>query len=71
MIPGDGGRVIPNRDISGGGNVSINAPITVYPQSGWSEADGKALQETIERTAMRIVTHKSQRPGGILQPRRK
>ncbi|EFA0749639.1 tape measure protein [Escherichia coli] len=71
MIPGDGGRVIPNRDISGGGNVSINAPITVYPQSGWSEADSKALQETIERTAMRIVTRESQRPGGILQPRRK
>ncbi|HBC0974312.1 TPA: hypothetical protein IGZ69_003312 [Escherichia coli] len=70
MIPGENGRIIPGRDI-GGGNVSINAPITVYPQNGWSEADSKALQQTIENTAMRLMQRESQRPGGMLQPRRR
>ncbi|HCQ4453800.1 TPA: hypothetical protein OKV43_000095 [Escherichia coli] len=70
MIPGENGRVIPNRDISGG-NISINAPITVYPQNGWTEEDSKALQQTIENTAMRLMQRESQRPGGMLQPRRR
>lgn len=70
MIPGENGRIIPGRDI-GGGNVSINAPITVYPQNGWSEEDSKALQQTIENTAMRLMQRESQRPGGMLQPRRR
>ncbi|MCJ0990019.1 hypothetical protein K9T73_00835 [Escherichia coli] len=70
MIPGDNGRVIPGRDI-GGGNISINAPITVYPQNGWSEQDSKALQQTIENTAMRLMQRESTRPGGMLQGRRR
>lgn len=70
MIPGENGRIIPGRDI-GGGNVSINAPITVYPQNGWSEADSKALQQTIENTAMRLMQRESTRPGGMLQARRR
>ncbi|EHJ8057434.1 hypothetical protein KB276_002730 [Escherichia coli] len=70
MIPGENGRIIPGRDI-GGGNVSINAPITVYPQSGWTEQDSKALQQTIENTAMRLMQRESTRPGGMLQGRRR
>lgn len=70
MIPGDNGRIIPGRDI-GGGNISINAPITVYPQNGWSEQDSKALQQTIENTAMRLMQRESTRPGGMLQGRRR
>lgn len=70
MIPGDNGRIIPGRDI-GGGNISINAPITVYPQNGWTEQDSKALQQTIENTAMRLMQRESTRPGGMLQGRRR
>ncbi|HFH2370779.1 TPA: hypothetical protein ACGJN6_001597 [Escherichia coli] len=70
MIPGENGRIIPGRDI-GGGNVSINAPITVYPQNGWTEQDSKALQQTIENTAMRLMQRESTRPGGMLQGRRR
>lgn len=71
MIPGDNGRIIPGRDIGGGGNISINAPITVYPQNGWTEQDSKALQQTIENTAMRLMQRESTRPGGMLQGRRR
>ncbi|EOU4839438.1 hypothetical protein ACOIKJ_004839 [Escherichia coli] len=70
MIPGDNGRIIPGRDIVGG-NISINAPITVYPQNGWTEQDSKALQQTIENTAMRLMQRESTRPGGMLQGRRR
>lgn len=70
MIPGDNGRIIPGRDI-GGGNISINAPINVYPQNGWTEQDSKALQQTIENTAMRLMQRESTRPGGMLQGRRR
>lgn len=73
MIPGDNGRVIPNRDIggAGGGNVSINAPISVYPQNGWSDEDAKKLQQDMERICMGLIHRESSRPGGMLQPRRK
>ena len=71
MIPGDNGRIIPGRDIGGGGNISINAPITVYPQNGWTEQDSKALQQTIENTAMRLMQRESTKPGGMLQGRRR
>lgn len=71
MIPGDNGRIIPGRDLVGGGNISINAPITVYPQNGWTEQDSKALQQTIENTAMRLMQRESTRPGGMLQGRRR
>ena len=73
MIPGDNGRVIPNRDIggAGGGNVSINAPISVYPQNGWSDEDAKKLQQDMEKICMGLIHRESSRPGGMLQPRRK
>ncbi|HBA6231632.1 TPA: hypothetical protein J2F36_002393 [Escherichia coli] len=71
MIPGDNGRVIPGRDLVGGSNISINAPINVYPQNGWTEQDSKALQQTIENTAMRLMQRESTRPGGMLQGRRR
>lgn len=71
MIPGENGRIIPGRDLVGGGNISINAPINVYPQNGWTEQDSKALQQTIENTAMRLMQRESTRPGGMLQGRRR
>ncbi|HBB8525077.1 TPA: tape measure protein [Escherichia coli] len=73
MIPGDNGRVISNRDIggAGGGSVSINAPISVYPQNGWSDEDAKKLQQDMERICMGLMHRESSRPGGMLQPRRK
>lgn len=71
MIPGDNGRIIPGRDLVGGGNISINAPISVYPQNGWTEQDSKALQQTIENTAMRLMQRESTRAGGMLQGRRR
>ncbi|HAV9717434.1 TPA: tape measure protein [Escherichia coli] len=71
MIPGEGGRVIPNRDIGGGGGITLNVTNNIQATNGWSEADSKALQQTIENTAMRLMQRESQRPGGMLQPRRR
>ncbi|MBY7390300.1 hypothetical protein [Escherichia coli] len=71
MIPGEGGRVIPNRDIGGGGGITLNVTNNIQATNGWSEEDSKALQKTIENTAMRLMQRESQRPGGMLQPRRR
>lgn len=71
MIPGENGRVIPNRDISGGGGITMNNTFNIQANNGWTEEDSKALQQTIENTAMRLMQRESQRPGGILQPRRR
>ncbi|EPM2089130.1 tape measure protein [Escherichia coli] len=71
MIPGEGGRVIPNRDISGGGGITLNVTNNIQANNGWTEEDSKALQQTIENTAMRLMQRESQRPGGMLAPRRK
>lgn len=70
MIPGENGRIIPGRDIGGGGiNLSVVNNITA--ENGWTEQDSRNLQDTIERTALRLMQRESQRPGGMLQPRRK
>ena len=71
MIPGEGGRVIPNRDISGGGGITMNNTFNIQANNGWTEQDSKALQQTIENTAMRLMQRESQRPGGMLQARRR
>lgn len=71
MIPGEGGRVIPNRDIGGGGGITLNVTNNIQATNGWTEDDSKALQQTIENTAMRLMQRESQRPGGMLQPRRR
>ncbi|HFN7593686.1 TPA: hypothetical protein ACHGYE_000383 [Escherichia coli] len=71
MIPGDGGRVIPNRDISGGGGITLNVTNNITAENGWTEEDSKALQQTIENTAMRLMQRESTRPGGMLQGRRR
>ncbi|EJH0763286.1 tape measure protein [Escherichia coli] len=71
MIPGEGGRVIPNRDIGGGGGITLNVTNNIQANNGWTEEDSKTLQQTIENTAMRLMQRESQRPGGMLQPRRR
>ncbi|HAY0118109.1 TPA: tape measure protein [Escherichia coli] len=71
MIPGDNGRIIPNRDIGGGGGITLNVTNNIQANNGWTEQDSKALQQTIENTAMRLMQRESQRPGGMLQPRRR
>ncbi|EJM9651434.1 TPA: hypothetical protein ACI67J_000787 [Escherichia coli] len=71
MIPGEGGRVIPNRDIGGGGGITLNVTNNITAENGWTEEDSKALQRTIENTALRLMQRESQRAGGMLQPRRR
>ncbi|EHD1481904.1 tape measure protein [Escherichia coli] len=71
MIPGDGGRVTPGRDLVGGGGITMNNTFNIQANNGWTEEDSKALQKTIENTAMRLMQRESQRPGGMLQPRRR
>lgn len=70
MIPGDNGRVISNRDLSGGGAV-INNNITVNATNGWSEEDSKKLQQDMERISLKLMYRESTRQGGMLQPRKK
>lgn len=71
MIPGEGGRVIPNRDIGGAGGITMNNTFNIQANNGWTEQDSKALQQTIENTAMRLMQRESTRPGGMLQGRRR
>lgn len=71
MIPGENGRVIPGRDIGSGGGISMPVNITIQTTNGFSDEDSRRLEQTMERVAMKMITRESQRPGGILQPRRK
>lgn len=70
IIPGENGRVIPGRDIGGGG-ISMPVNINIQTTNGFSDEDSRRLEKTMERVAMKMITRESQRPGGILQPRRK
>lgn len=71
MIPGDNGRIIPGRDLVGGGGITMNNTFNIQANNGWTEQDSKALQQTIENTAMRLMQRESTRPGGMLQGRRR
>ncbi|EHU6050590.1 tape measure protein [Escherichia coli] len=71
MIPGENGRVIPGRDIGGGGGINMPVTINVQTTNGFSDDDSRRLEQTMERVAMKMITRESQRPGGMLQPRRK
>ncbi|EPY5393244.1 tape measure protein [Shigella sonnei] len=71
MIPGENGRVIPGRDIGGGVGISMPVNINIQTTNGFSDEDSRRLEQTMERVAMKMITRESQRPGGILQPRRK
>ncbi|HFP0496984.1 TPA: tape measure protein [Escherichia coli] len=71
MIPGENGRVIPGRDIGGGGGISMPVNINIQTTNGFSDEDGRRLEQTMERVAMKMMARESQRPGGMLQPRRK
>ncbi|ELH6302972.1 hypothetical protein Q9Y65_001042 [Escherichia coli] len=71
MIPGDNGRIIPGRDLVGGGGITLNVTNNIQANNGWTEQDSKALQQTIENTAMRLMQRESTRPGGMLQGRRR
>lgn len=71
MIPGENGRIIPGRDIGGRGGISMPVNINIHTTNGFSDEDSRRLEQTMERVAMKMITRESQRPGGILQPRRK
>ncbi|HBV8100211.1 TPA: tape measure protein [Escherichia coli] len=71
MIPGENGRIIPGRYIGGGGGISMPVSITIQTTNGFSDDDSRRLEQTMERVAMKMITRESQRPGGMLQPRRK
>lgn len=71
MIPGENGRVIPGRDLFSGGGINMPVNITVQTTNGFSDEDGRILEQTMERVAMKMMARESQRPGGMLQPRRK
>lgn len=70
MIPGDNGRVISNRDIGGGGGVTINSPITINTTNGFSDEDSRRLEEAMKRVAMGVCRQESTRPGGMLAHKR-
>ncbi|MCV5714439.1 tail tape measure protein, partial [Escherichia coli] len=71
MIPGENGRIIPGRDLVSGGGITLNVTNNIQANNGWTEQDSKALQQTIENTAMRLMQRESTRPGGMLQGRRR
>lgn len=71
MIPGENGRITPNRDLVSGGGVNMPVTINVQTTNGFSDEDSRRLEQTMERVAMKMMARESQRPGGMLQPRRK
>lgn len=70
MIPGEGGRVTPGRDLVGGG-ITMNNTFNIQTQGGWSEEDSARLQQTMKQVAMGVIREQSSRPGGLIQPRRR
>ena len=48
-------------------------PVTINVQTtnGFSEEDGRNLENTMERVAMKLMRQESTRPGGMLAPRRR
>ena len=71
IIPGEGGRITPNRDLGGGGSINMPVSITVQTTNGFSDEDSRRLEDTMKRVAMGVVREQSTRPGGMLQPRKK
>ncbi|MDZ8856234.1 tape measure protein [Escherichia coli] len=71
MIPGENGRITPNRDLVSGGGVTINSPITINTTNGFSDEDSRRLEDAMKRVAMGVIKEQSSRPGGLIQPRRK
>ncbi|MDI0761731.1 tape measure protein [Escherichia coli] len=71
MIPGEGGRVTPGRDLVGGGGITMNNTFNITAENGWTEQDSAKLQETMKKVAMGVVREQSTRPGGLIQPRRR
>ncbi|HDI8498698.1 TPA: tape measure protein [Escherichia coli] len=71
MIPGEGGRITPNRDLGGGGSINMPVSITIQTTNGFSDEDSRRLEDTMKRVAMGVVREQSTRPGGMLQPRKK
>ncbi|HCB2552797.1 hypothetical protein [Escherichia coli] len=71
MIPGENGRVIPGRDLVGGGGITMNNTFNITTQGGWSEEDSTRLQQTMKQVAMGVIREQSTRPGGLIAPRRK
>ncbi|WP_075180623.1 tape measure protein [Pantoea sp. 1.19] len=74
MIPGDNGKVISNRDLSGagGGNVihqEVNFHITTT--GGIDAATQKQLAGMMKQVALFQMKEESTRGGGMLQPRQK
>lgn len=49
----------------------MNNTFNITAENGWTEQDSKALQQTIEKTATRLMQRESTRPGGMLQGRRR
>ncbi|HAM4420797.1 TPA: tail tape measure protein, partial [Escherichia coli] len=71
MIPGENGRIIPGRDIGGGGGINMPVTINITAENGWTEQDSAKLQETMKKVAMGVVREQSTRPGGMIQPRKR
>ncbi|EOM9986866.1 tape measure protein [Escherichia coli] len=71
MIPGENGRIIPGRDIGGGGGVTLNVTNNIQTTNGFSDEDSRRLEDTMKRVAMGVCRQESTRPGGMLAPRRK
>lgn len=71
MIPGENGRITPNRDLVSGGGINMPVTINITAENGWTEQDSAKLQETMKKVAMGVVIEQSTRPGGMIQPRRK
>ncbi|MFV8942301.1 hypothetical protein [Moellerella wisconsensis] len=69
MIPGDNGRVISNKDISGssgrGGSITQEISITIHTTNGIQDSDIAKLKEMMKTTAMMTIKDQK-RVGGML-----
>ncbi|VFT03668.1 hypothetical protein [Escherichia coli] len=41
MIPGENGRITPNRDLVGGGGITMNNTFNITAENGWTERTAK------------------------------
>ncbi|PQY30105.1 tape measure protein [Cronobacter sakazakii] len=75
MIPGDNGRVISNRDMQGGGSgsASIQQEVHFHIQTtgGIDDATMAKISQMMKQVTLFHISDQANRPGGLIQPRKK
>ncbi|EPT7054626.1 phage tail protein [Cronobacter sakazakii] len=75
MIPGDNGRVISNRDMqkggSGGASIQQEVHFHIQTTGGIDDATMAKISQMMKQVTLFHISDQANRPGGLIQPRKK